>query len=369
MGQNGIREPRKVQVANGQKDELKAAPARGGQTQAAPSTSGQQRITFRRDNRLMANILVTGAAGFIGSHTAELLVAGGHRVIGVDNFRTGRRSNLEMLGGNPAFQLFERDVARRGELDAVVAESMPDAIIHLAALVSVRQSIDDPELNFLSNHKATFEVAEAARRHGVARVVFASSAAVYGDSERLPLNEGDPGHPISPYGAAKLSSESLLLGHAAAYGFTVCCLRYFNVYGPRQDPSSPYSGVITILLRDFMENQPFTLYGDGNQTRDFVHVGDAARANALAATRPNLKSGAMNICTGRQTSIQALLEIVSSQFPSAPGWERAPARTGDILHSLGDPAKARAGLDFSPRTEIGAGLAEMIRTRESAESR
>jgi len=309
----------------------------------------------------MANILITGVAGFIGSHTAEVMVAGGHRVIGVDNFRTGRRSNLGMLEGSPAFQLFERDVSNRGELDAVVAKSRPDAIVHLAALVSVRQSIDDPELNFLANYKATFEVAEAARRNGVARVVFASSAAVYGDSSSLPLSEGASCHPISPYGAAKLSSESLLLGHAAAYGFTACCLRYFNVYGPRQDPGSQYSGVITILLRDFVGNLPFTLYGDGHQTRDFIFVRDVAEANFLAATRPNLASGPVNICTGRQTSLNALLGIISSQFPSAPRWKSAPARTGDIIHSLGNPAKAREELGFSARTGIGDGLAGIIR--------
>src|SRR5581483_6009428 len=161
-------------------------------------------------------ILVTGAAGFIGSHTCERLLAEGHRVVGVDNFRRGKRENLATTATMKGFRFVEADVAREGALQALVAEAKPDAIVHLAALVSVPESVANPEENFRLNVLATQRVAEAARRHGVGRVVFASSAAVYGDLAELPLHEAMVGRPISPYGAAKLASEALLLGHAAA---------------------------------------------------------------------------------------------------------------------------------------------------------
>jgi UDP-glucose 4-epimerase len=308
----------------------------------------------------MANILVTGAAGFIGSHTVGRLLEAGHRVAGADNFRTGKRENVQGLVGNGGFSLWERDVSVAGQLDSLVERTAPEAIIHLAGLVSVRNSIDDPELNFCANVRATHLVAESARRHRVGRVVFASSAAVYGNSGDLPLHEALPGRPISPYGAAKLASESLLLGHAATYGFTGICLRYFNVYGSRQDPSSPYSGVISIALRDFAEGRRFTLFGDGRQTRDFIHVADVARANVLAATLPGLKSGIMNVCTGREAGLLDVVTAIAAALKRPPEWLQAPARAGDIRRSVGDPAAAKAGMGFAATTEMATGLAETI---------
>ena len=309
----------------------------------------------------MKTILVTGAAGFIGSHTVEKLLTEGCRVIGVDNFRTGRRDNLGAALENPNFVLREGDVAADNFLDGLVAEYLPAAIIHLAALVSVPESIANPELNYRLNLYATYLVAEAARRHCVPRVVYASSAAVYGNCTSFPLEEGSSTIPISPYGAAKLASEALLLGHAAAFGFTVRCQRYFNVYGPRQDPTSPYSGVISLFLKSFRAGVAVTVFGDGNQTRDFISVTDVARANTIAALHSDISSGVVNICTGQQLSLRRILEIFSTEFPGAHTPLFAAPRPGDIVHSCGSAIKARDELGFSAQIGIKTDLTELIR--------
>ncbi len=309
----------------------------------------------------MAHVLVTGAAGFIGSHTTDQLLRHGHAVTGVDNFRTGRRANLAAALAAPGFTLTELDVAAPGALADLVGRIRPDALIHLAALVSVQESIEHPDLNYSLNLHATHLVAEAARRHGVKRVVFASSAAIYGDTTDLPIRETADKRPISPYGAAKLASEAVLLGHAAAYGLTARCQRYFNVFGPRQDPASPYSGVISIFDRRYREGKPVTIFGDGRQTRDFISVHDVARANVLAATRPGLASGAANICTGRATSLLEVAGVFGRAYPQvAPPTHGAP-RTGDIIHSLGAPELAAESLGFRAEVGVEAGLQELIR--------
>jgi UDP-glucose 4-epimerase len=296
----------------------------------------------------MTHILVTGAAGFIGSHTIDQLLRAGHTVTGVDNFRTGRRANLTEALTSPRFTLLELDIAPPGVLAATVARVRPDALIHLAALVSVQESMLNPALNYALNVQATHEVAEAARIHGVRRVVFASSAAVYGNNADLPLRESAGTHPISPYGAAKLASEALLLGHAAAFGL-------------RQDPASPYSGVISIFDRRYRRGEPVTIYGDGRQTRDFVSVHDVARANVLAATKPDLASGIANICTGRATSLLELLAAFRREYPAVPAPSHADARAGDVLQSVGDPSAAADAFGFRAEVGVAQGLLELIR--------
>lgn len=308
----------------------------------------------------MAHILVTGAAGFIGSHTTDQLLRAGHRVTGVDDFRTGRRENLASALASPQFALQELDVAAPGALAELVARLRPEAIVHLAALVSVPESMRDPELNFRLNVLATHAVAEAARRSGVPRIVFASSAAVYGNAADLPLQEHTPPQPVSPYGAAKLASEALLLGHGAAFGLTVRCQRYFNVFGPRQDPASPYSGVISIFARRFHAGQAVTIFGDGNQTRDFISVHDVARANVLAATRPGLASGVANICTGRGTSLRDVLAVFAAAYPDSPYPVHAPERAGDVRYSVGAPDEAARALGFRVEVTVEHGLRELI---------
>ena len=307
----------------------------------------------------MAHILVTGAAGFIGSHSVDQLLAGGHTVTGIDNFRTGRRENLRSATASPRFTLHEIDVTS-GELDAIVARIRPDAILHLAALVSVPQSMVEPELNYRLNLHATHLVAEAARQHGVRRIVFASSAAIYGNTTDLPIHEDTRKKPISPYGAAKLASEIMLLGHAEAFGLTVRCQRYFNVFGPRQDPASPYSGVISIFEQRYREGKAITLFGGGEQTRDFISVHDVARANVIALTKPDVSSGAANICTGRGTSLLEVVAVFRKEYPDAPAPTRAAPRPGDVLHSRGAPEEAAVALGFKAELSVETGLRELI---------
>lgn len=309
----------------------------------------------------MAKILVTGAAGFIGSHTTDLLLAEGHMVLGVDNFRSGHRCNLAPALASPAFRLEEADVSAAGVLDEMAAAFRPEAIIHLAALVSVQESIQDPELNHRLNITATERVAAAALASGVKRIMFASSAAIYGDTTDLPIREETEKAPISPYGFAKLHSEGLLLG-LADRGVTVRCHRYFNVFGPRQDPASPYSGVISIFDRRYREGRGVTIYGDGGQTRDFISVHDVARANLIAATKAGIVSGAANICTGRATSLREVVAVYARHYPAAPAPQFAPARAGDIVHSQGRPERARSELGFVAGVSVAEGLAELIRT-------
>lgn len=307
----------------------------------------------------MAKVLVTGAAGFIGSHTADLLLREGHAVLGVDNFRTGRRANLVRAGASASFQLLEADVAEPGVMARAVGDFLPDAIIHLAALVSVQESIQDPALNRRLNVTATELVAAAARQHGVRRIVFASSAAIYGDTTDLPITEETAKNPISPYGEAKLQSEGILL--AVGDSITVRCHRYFNVFGPRQDPASPYSGVISIFERRYREGQGVMIYGDGRQTRDFISVHDVARANVIAATKPGIVSGSANICTGHATSLLDVVAEFARHYPQVPRPRHAPARAGDIIHSLGRPDRARTELGFAAQVSVADGLAELIR--------
>lgn len=308
----------------------------------------------------MAKVLVTGAAGFIGSHTTDLLLREGHAVLGLDNFRTGHRRNLAGALTSPDFALLEADVAEAGVVAAAADRFRPDAIIHLAALVSVQESIQDPALNRRLNVTATELVDAAARRAGVRHIVFASSAAIYGDTTDLPIFEDAAKQPISPYGQAKLQSEGIML-KAAESGITVRCHRYFNVFGPRQDPASPYSGVISIFERRYREGKGVTIYGDGRQTRDFISVHDVARANVIAAVKPGIASGAANICTGRATSLQDVVAEFARHYPQVPAPQHAPARAGDIIHSLGSPDRARTELGFTAQVSVAEGLTELIR--------
>jgi UDP-glucose 4-epimerase len=311
----------------------------------------------------MAKVLVTGAAGFIGSHTVDQLLAAGHRVWGVDNFRTGRRENVA-AALRAGLQLRVFDLLDEARFERLVRRIRPDAIIHLAALVSVVESIRSPDLNFRLNLEATYRVAEVARRHGVRRLVFASSAAVYGDAQTLPIPESAIPNPISPYGAAKLASEQLLLSYAAAYGLTVRIQRYFNVFGPRQDPSSPYSGVVSIFVRRLSRGLPITIYGDGRQTRDFIPVGEVARANLLAATRARVATGVANICTGRPINLLRLARILGRRF-GAPPPRFAAARPGDIRHSAGSARAAQRALSFKSGRGIAASLADLAAAERS----
>lgn len=312
-----------------------------------------------RSKHAQRMVLVTGAAGFIGSHTVDALLAKGCRVVGLDDLSTGSRLNLALALRDPGFHFVMGDVTKDAPLIRVAEKFRPSAIIHLAALVSVQKSVHDPVLNFELNVAATHRIAEIARRFGIARVVYASSAAVYGDPVRLPLSETSPTAPISPYGAAKLASENLLLGCARTYGYTARCQRYFNVYGPRQYAGSPYAGVLSIFAQRCLSGRGVEIFGDGNQTRDFIAVRDVARANVLAVTA-GCNSGVANICTGKETSLRQIVCMLRTHFPSMPPVVFSVGRHGDIQRSLGTCNVARRELGFVHRVPVTRGLGDYL---------
>ena len=307
-------------------------------------------------------ILVTGAAGFIGSHTVDLLIRHGHEVLGIDDLSTGSLENIIDALASGRFSLEQRDMLEPEAISDLIRGFQPDAVIHLAGLVSVTLGQTQPERNFRLNVESTKIVAEAAREFGCPRVVFASSAAVYGDLEKLPVEEDDQKDPISNYGTAKLLSEMLLQSYAKSYDMTCVSNRFFNVFGPRQDPHSPYSGVISIFAERYANGEQATIFGDGSQSRDFVSVYDIAHGNLLAATKPNIPSGSYNLCTNEQKSLLDLAEVLAVNFPDAPAVEFAEERSGDIKHSLGSNAKAREHLGFNPRMSFADGVAGLVKS-------
>ncbi|MDQ2695411.1 MAG: NAD-dependent epimerase/dehydratase family protein [Pseudomonadota bacterium] len=308
----------------------------------------------------MKRFLVTGAAGFIGSHCSDWLLEQGHAVVGVDNLRSGRLENLRRARTFAHFQWVEADAGDEAVMRELFGRHRFAGVLHLAALVSVPESFKEPALNYRLNLEISDVLARLCMEHGCPRMVFASSAAVYGDAAQLPIVETAEPRPLSPYAAAKLASEIMLLGYAASYGLEAVCFRYFNVYGPRQDPGSPYSGVLSIFTDRFKAGLPVTVYGDGGQTRDFISVHDVVRANAHALTADRVASGRYNVCTGRAVSLNQVLALFRQLYPQAPPAAYAPARIGDIRHSLGSPARLAGVLDVTPGIAFDRGLRALI---------
>jgi len=315
----------------------------------------------RPDASLLASpaALVTGGAGFIGSHVVAALRAAGRRVVVLDDLSSGRVENLAAWAGDPAVRLIVGDV--RGELPALLAGAGPfAAVIHLAAQVSVLRSVEAPLADLDLNLRATVQLALWAAAEGVRAFVFASSAAVYGDAPALPLAEDLPAAPCSPYGAAKRSAELYLHALGQLRGLSTACLRLFNVYGPRQDPASPYAGVVALFLRRALAGEALTVYGDGTQTRDMVYVGDVARALVLACAPGRSGQLVCNVGTGRETSVGALAEAARAAARACgatPGAiVRAPARAGEISRSLAEVAGAARQLGFRAEVDLDEGL-------------
>ncbi|MCZ2288316.1 MAG: SDR family oxidoreductase [Anaerolineales bacterium] len=297
------------------------------------------------------NVLVTGGAGFIGSHIVRGLLERGDRVRVLDNFSTGKRGNLDGLD----VEIVEADLRDASRLTEACRGV--ETVFHQAAFVSVPQSMQEPLDCFDVNVTGTASLLEAARKHGVKRVVFASSAAVYGDSDAYPLSEETPLHPLSPYAASKRVDEIYGQLYTASFGVEVVGLRYFNVYGPRQRPDSQYAAAVPIFIRRLLDNKPVTIFGDGGQTRDLIFVGDVVRANFVAAAHPSAPGGVFNICTGNETRILDLVEILQDLFPSAPAPEFAAPRAGDIYRSIGSPQKAAETIGFRAEVSLTDGLA------------
>ncbi len=304
----------------------------------------------------MSRYLVTGGAGFIGSHIVGALLQQGASVRVLDNFSTGKRENLVAAssGSSDRLEVLEGDLRD----PAAVAEAVRgvELVFHEAAFVSVPASMQQPAECFDVNVQGTCLLFEAARQAGVRRVVIASSAAVYGDCSALPLIESELPRPLSPYAASKSADELYAGAYTRAFGLEVVALRYFNVYGPRQRPDSMYAAAVPIFIRCRLDGKPVTIFGDGGQTRDLIFVGDVVRANLVAAAHPAAPGEAFNVCTGRETRILDLIEVLDELLPNAPRPVFVEARPGDIYKSLGSPAKALGTLRFRAETSLTDGL-------------
>ena len=298
-------------------------------------------------------VLVTGGAGFIGSHLVDQLVDAGHDVIVLDNFSTGRRSNLSHSLRQPNIQLVKADI-RKIPRSLVKRLRRVDRVCHLAAVTSVQQSIKDPVTTTEVNVVGTLNVLEAAKALKAERVVFASSAAVYGTPRAFPISEAASISPISPYGVSKAASELYLGSFEANHGIETVSLRYFNVYGPRQTPSQ-YAGVISKFVRRALQQKTLEIYGDGSQTRDFIYVSDAVDAT-VAALEKNLRDRVFNIASGTETTILELAKTIQRIAESRSELKFCPPQTGDIARSIADTTKARNEMGSTARTPLHMGL-------------
>lgn len=303
--------------------------------------------------------LVTGGAGFIGSHLVERLCRDGHTVVVYDNLTSGKRSNLDFA----QIEVVEADVRDAPQLDYYAANC--DVIFHEAAIVSVPYSVEHPQETHDVNIQGTLNVLQAARRQKVRRVVFASSAAVYGQEPTLPKKESMRMEPVSPYGVEKATSEFYLATWSELFGVETVALRYFNVFGPRQDPSSAYSGVISIFTTRALAGKKPTIYGNGEQSRDFVYVSNVVDANILAATKSGVSGKAFNVGAGTQTTLNGLCAAIGSISGRDFSPEHLPARAGDIVHSYADISRARAELGYEPTVSVEDGLKKLIKSLES----
>jgi UDP-glucose 4-epimerase len=299
-------------------------------------------------------ILVTGGAGFIGSHVVDAFVAAGHAVAVADNLSTGSRRWL-----NPKASLHLVDLRSR-RLDEVFAAERPEAVAHLAAQAAVGRSVVDPAFDASVNIAGGLNLLDACRRFGVRRMVYSSSGgAGYGDTEVIPTPEGHPSRPASPYGITKVAVEQYLEALGPLWGMSGLSLRYANIYGPRQNPEGE-AGVVAIFCHRLLAGLPLTINGDGLQTRDFVHVDDVARANVLALERADV-TGAINIGTGIETSVVAIADALRAAAGSSAPSVHGPARPGEQRRSCLDAVLAARRLGWRPRVSIADGLAETYR--------
>jgi len=304
-------------------------------------------------NKTCRSVLVTGGAGFIGSHLVPRLLELGNSVTVLDNLSTGKIENLNGVLDHPKFMFQRGDITDKtnpkGVFDGV------DSIIHLAALIDISASVADPHQNHEINVNGTFNMLQAAIKYKVKKFVFASSTAVYGDAKTLPVQENIALNPISPYAASKVAGEAYCSAFANCFGLETVSLRFFNIYGLRSE-NSPYSGVITKFLQKIIKAEDLTIDGDGEQTRDFIHVSDIVKAVILALEKQGAKGEVFNVCTGVPTSVNQLAATLKTATGKNPTIKHGPARLGDIRNSYGDPTKAVENLGFRASIDLTRGL-------------
>jgi nucleoside-diphosphate-sugar epimerase len=300
--------------------------------------------------------LVTGGAGFIGSHIAEALVKRGDRVRVLDNLSTGKRKNLAHIAGEIEF--IEADICDY----AATRQAMEEVsiVFHEAAIPSVPRSISEPQVNHDNNINGTFNVLQAAREAEVNRVIFAASSSAYGETEVLPKQEEMLPSPLSPYAVAKLVGEYYCQVFTRVYGLETVCLRYFNVFGPRQDPSSPYSGVISKFITALLNGRAPMIYGDGEQSRDFTYVDNVVAANLQAAEAPGASGQVMNLGLCERTTLNQLLGELQRIIGTSLTPQYEDARAGDIRHSLADITRAEELLSYRPTIGLAEGLRRTV---------
>lgn len=303
----------------------------------------------------MSRYFITGVAGFIGSNLARALLRAGNEVRGIDNFSTGRRDNVEDLLG---LHLVEGDINDAAALAPLCAGA--DYVLHHAAMVSVPQSVASPAACHHVNATGTLTVLEAARRAGVKRVVYAASSAAYGDTPALPQHEALPPNPLSPYGASKLVGEYYAKIYTRLYGLPCVTLRYFNVFGPHQDPANPYAAVIPIFMGHMLAGQPPPVEGDGLQTRDFTPIENVVDANLLACTAPEAPGRTINIACGEGVTLLALIDALNHALGTQLAPKFMPPRPGDVRHSVAEITLARQVLGYRPRRSLRDALQETI---------
>jgi nucleoside-diphosphate-sugar epimerase len=315
----------------------------------------------------MAHYLVTGGAGFIGSHLTEALVTRGHRVRVADSLITGKQSNLEHISG---IEFLEGDLADLEVARKAVAGC--EYVLHQAAIPSVPRSVQDPLTSNRANVDGTLNVLLASRDAGVKRLVFAASSSAYGDTPMLPTHERMPTNPLSPYALQKVIGEEYLRMFTRLYGLETVAIRYFNVFGPRQDPSSPYSGVISVFATALLENRSPTIFGDGGQTRDFTYVANVVDGVLRACEAPGASGEIINVATGGRISLNQLFEEMKKLVGATVSPTYAEARRGDVRDSQADITKARELLGYQPIVSFEDGLRKTVdwyRTADIAAAR
>jgi nucleoside-diphosphate-sugar epimerase len=301
---------------------------------------------------MIMKILVTGGAGFIGSHLVEALVKEGHTVSVLDDFSSGKRENLRSVRGD--VQVWRGDCASLAMARKAVRGV--EAVFHEGAIPSVARSVENPAESHRANATATAHMLIAARDAGVRRFIYAGSSSVYGNTRVLPACEALTPRPLSPYAIGKLTGEHYVRAFSELYGMEGVTLRYFNVFGPRQDPSSPYSGVISLFTTALLSNRRPVIYGDGLQSRDFTFVQNVVAANQLALRAEMLRGEALNIANGRRTTLRQLLKMIARASGRPASARSAPPRAGDVRHSQADISLARKVIGYRPQVDVESGI-------------